>query len=167
MADLAVGRAPGARGQDAAIHQGEAERLTLGQTREARLLDRRDVHEHVLAAVVAALRAEYGDPRDHWYLEQSAGDDDRTLTRLICDEADRIVKLVDRMEVFSDERPVEREPVRGTYRGREIVERGPGLRAAEEGEGDGQRPRHPLRPRSRQRPPTSQSTPAESHSPRA
>jgi two-component system nitrogen regulation sensor histidine kinase GlnL len=44
-------------------------------------------------------------------LEQSASDDDRTLTRLICDEADRIVKLVDRMEVFSDERPVDREPV--------------------------------------------------------
>src|SRR6266403_3107892 len=44
-------------------------------------------------------------------LEQSVGDDDRALTRLICDEADRIVKLVDRMEVFSDERPVEREPV--------------------------------------------------------
>ena len=44
-------------------------------------------------------------------LEQSVGDEDRTLTRLICDEADRIVKLVDRMEVFSDERPVEREPV--------------------------------------------------------
>jgi two-component system nitrogen regulation sensor histidine kinase GlnL len=44
-------------------------------------------------------------------LEQSASDDDRTLTRLICEEADRIVKLVDRMEVFADERPVEREPV--------------------------------------------------------
>src|SRR6476661_2307688 len=45
-------------------------------------------------------------------LEQSAADDDdRTLTRLICDEADRIVKLVDRMEVFTDERPVERESV--------------------------------------------------------
>jgi len=44
-------------------------------------------------------------------LEQSAGDEDRQLTRLICDETDRIVKLVDRMEVFSDERPVEREPV--------------------------------------------------------
>jgi two-component system nitrogen regulation sensor histidine kinase GlnL len=44
-------------------------------------------------------------------LEGSAVDDDRTLTRLICDEADRIVKLVDRMEVFTDERPVEREPV--------------------------------------------------------
>lgn len=44
-------------------------------------------------------------------LEQSADDDDRTLTRLICDEADRIVKLVDRMEIFSDQRPVEREAV--------------------------------------------------------
>lgn len=44
-------------------------------------------------------------------LEQSVEDDDRTLTRLICDETDRIVKLVDRMEVFADERPVEREPV--------------------------------------------------------
>src|SRR5437879_3104542 len=44
-------------------------------------------------------------------LEQSANDEDRALTRLICDEADRIVKLVDRMEVFGDERPVEREPV--------------------------------------------------------
>src|SRR5579859_3115728 len=44
-------------------------------------------------------------------LEQSVDDDDRTLTQLICDEADRIVKLVDRMEVFSDERPVEREPI--------------------------------------------------------
>lgn len=44
-------------------------------------------------------------------LEQSADDDDRALTRLIMDEADRIVKLVDRMEVFSDERPVDREAV--------------------------------------------------------
>ena len=44
-------------------------------------------------------------------LEQSVGDDDRTLTQLICDETDRIVKLVDRMEVFTDERPVERAPV--------------------------------------------------------
>ena len=44
-------------------------------------------------------------------LEQSVGDDDRGLTRLICEEADRIVKLVDRMEVFTDDRPVEREAV--------------------------------------------------------
>jgi two-component system nitrogen regulation sensor histidine kinase GlnL len=44
-------------------------------------------------------------------LEQSADHDDRMLTRLICDEADRIVKLVERMELFGDERPVERGPV--------------------------------------------------------
>ncbi len=44
-------------------------------------------------------------------LEQSVDDEDRALTRLICEEADRIVKLVDRMEVFSDERPVDREPI--------------------------------------------------------
>jgi two-component system nitrogen regulation sensor histidine kinase GlnL len=44
-------------------------------------------------------------------LEQSANDDDRILTRLICDEADRIVKLVDRMEVFADERPIDRKPI--------------------------------------------------------
>src|SRR5437588_12128122 len=45
-------------------------------------------------------------------LEQSVPDEEvRTLTRLICEEADRIVKLVDRMEVFTDERPIEREPV--------------------------------------------------------
>jgi two-component system nitrogen regulation sensor histidine kinase GlnL len=43
-------------------------------------------------------------------LEQSATDDDRALTKLICEEADRIVKLVDRMEVFADERPIDREP---------------------------------------------------------
>jgi two-component system, NtrC family, nitrogen regulation sensor histidine kinase GlnL len=36
---------------------------------------------------------------------------DKTLTQLIKDETDRIVALVDRMEVFSDERPIERFPV--------------------------------------------------------
>jgi two-component system nitrogen regulation sensor histidine kinase GlnL len=44
-------------------------------------------------------------------LELSASDEDRALTRLITDETDRIVALVDRMEVFSDERPIERYPV--------------------------------------------------------
>ena len=44
-------------------------------------------------------------------LEMSAQDGDRSLTRLICEETDRIVKLVDRMETFGDSRPVAREPV--------------------------------------------------------
>src|SRR3954449_2718669 len=42
-------------------------------------------------------------------LETSVDDADRTLTRLICDETDRIVKLVDRFEDFADGRPLERE----------------------------------------------------------
>ena len=37
-------------------------------------------------------------------LEQSAAEDDRVLTRLICDETDRIVKLVERMELFEEDR---------------------------------------------------------------
>lgn len=44
-------------------------------------------------------------------LETDLTDTDRALTRLICDETDRIVKLVDRMEAFSDERPAERSAV--------------------------------------------------------
>jgi two-component system, NtrC family, nitrogen regulation sensor histidine kinase GlnL len=38
-------------------------------------------------------------------------EDDRALARLICAETDRIRDLVDQMEVFSDERPLAREPV--------------------------------------------------------
>lgn len=44
-------------------------------------------------------------------LETVVSDEDRSLTRLITDETDRIVSLVDRMEVFSDERPIDREAV--------------------------------------------------------
>jgi len=38
-------------------------------------------------------------------LEASASDEDRALTRLICEETDRIVKLVDRMQSFADSAP--------------------------------------------------------------
>ncbi len=44
-------------------------------------------------------------------LESDLSNEERKLTQLICDEADRIVTLVDRMEVFSDRLPLEREPV--------------------------------------------------------
>lgn len=44
-------------------------------------------------------------------IEPALSSDDRPLARLICEETDRIRDLVDRMEVFSDERPPEREPV--------------------------------------------------------
>jgi two-component system nitrogen regulation sensor histidine kinase GlnL len=44
-------------------------------------------------------------------LEPSLGEEDRALARLICEETDRVRDLVDQMEVFSDERPLERIPV--------------------------------------------------------
>ncbi|MGH6866690.1 MAG: two-component system sensor histidine kinase NtrB [Methyloceanibacter sp.] len=44
-------------------------------------------------------------------LESDRTDADRTLTQLICAESDRICKLVDRMQIFGDERPLQREPV--------------------------------------------------------
>ena len=44
-------------------------------------------------------------------LETSVMDEDQALLRLICDETDRIVKLVDRFENFADGGPVERESI--------------------------------------------------------
>ena len=44
-------------------------------------------------------------------LEQSVPVEEVPLARLIRDETDRIVGLIDRVEVFGDERPLEREPV--------------------------------------------------------
>jgi two-component system nitrogen regulation sensor histidine kinase GlnL len=44
-------------------------------------------------------------------LEGESNETDRTLTQLICSESDRICNLVDRMEIFGDERPLQREPV--------------------------------------------------------
>ena len=44
-------------------------------------------------------------------LEPGLKDEDRALTQLICAETDRIRNLVDRMEVFGDERPIAAEPV--------------------------------------------------------
>jgi len=44
-------------------------------------------------------------------IEQNASESDRVFTRLICEETDRIRKLVDRMEVFTDRRPLDSKPV--------------------------------------------------------
>ncbi len=44
-------------------------------------------------------------------LEQNLSDEDRALTQLICSETERIRNLVDRMEVFGDERPLAKEAV--------------------------------------------------------
>ncbi len=44
-------------------------------------------------------------------LEPGLNSEDRQLARLICEETDRIRDLVDQMEVFSDERPLDKKPV--------------------------------------------------------
>jgi two-component system, NtrC family, nitrogen regulation sensor histidine kinase GlnL len=44
-------------------------------------------------------------------LESTVSDEDRQLTQLICAETERVRKLVDRMEVFGDERPMAKEPI--------------------------------------------------------
>ena len=44
-------------------------------------------------------------------LEPALSDEDRSLTQLICSETDRIRDLVDRMEVFGDERPIVKDAV--------------------------------------------------------
>lgn len=44
-------------------------------------------------------------------VEDSVGSEEKALLRLICQETDRIVALVDRMEVFSDPSPIDRTPI--------------------------------------------------------
>ncbi len=85
----------------------------------ARKIDRQLVHRGAarsVTAMAAMLAHEVKNPLSGirgaaQLLEQSAQPDDRELTRLICDEADRIVALVNRMDVFSDGQPLERGPV--------------------------------------------------------
>jgi two-component system nitrogen regulation sensor histidine kinase GlnL len=93
--------------------------VTLQERTIADKMDRQLTHRSAarsVTALAAMLAHEIKNPLSGirgaaQLLEQSAADEDRALTRLICEEADRIVKLVDRMEVFADERPVEREAV--------------------------------------------------------
>lgn len=85
----------------------------------ARKIDHQLVHRNAarsVTAMAAMLAHEVKNPLSGirgaaQLLEQNASPDDHQLTRLICEEADRIVALVDRMEMFSDTQPLAREPV--------------------------------------------------------
>jgi two-component system, NtrC family, nitrogen regulation sensor histidine kinase GlnL len=121
--DLATPRNPGERLVDlhvAPLPEYDGHVIVMLQERTiADKMDRQLTHRGAARSVIALaamLAHEIKNPLSGirgaaQLLEQSATDDDRALTKLICDETDRIVKLVDRMEVFADERPVEREPV--------------------------------------------------------
>ena len=121
--DLGTPRNPGDRSVDLHVaplpEQPDYVVVMLQERSIADKMDRQLTHRGAARSVIALaamLAHEIKNPLSGirgaaQLLEQSVGDEDRTLTRLICDEADRIVKLVDRMEVFADERPIEREPV--------------------------------------------------------
>jgi len=93
----------------------------------ARKTDRQLTHRNAarsVTAMAAMLAHEVKNPLSGirgaaQLLEQNAAPSDRELTRLICDESDRVCALVDRMEVFSDQRPIER----GRVNIHEVLER--------------------------------------------
>ena len=92
--------------------------VSLQENTIASKMDRQLVHRSAARSVTgmaAVLAHEVKNPLSGirgaaQLLEQNASHDDRELTQLICDEADRIVAMVERMEMFSD-KPVQRRPV--------------------------------------------------------
>ena len=92
--------------------------LTLQENTIASAMDRQLNHRGAarsVTAMAAILAHEVKNPLSGirgaaQLLEQNANADDKALTRLICDETDRIVGIVERMEMFS-EKPIGREPV--------------------------------------------------------
>jgi len=93
--------------------------LTLHERSMADKIDRHLTHRNAarsITAMAAMLAHEVKNPLSGirgaaQLLEEDADAEGRTLTQLICDETDRIVALVDRMEAFSDDRPIERRAV--------------------------------------------------------
>ena len=93
--------------------------LMLQQRNMAQMIERQLTHRAAARSVsglAAVLAHEIKNPLSGirgaaQLLEQNLTDDDRALTQLICSETDRIRNLVDRMEVFGDERPLSKEPV--------------------------------------------------------
>jgi len=93
--------------------------LMLQQRSMAQMIERQLTHRAAARSVsgmAAVLAHEIKNPLSGirgaaQLLEPGLKDDDRALTQLICTETDRIRNLVDRMEVFGDERPLGTEPV--------------------------------------------------------
>lgn len=93
--------------------------ISLAEQSIARNIDRQMSHRSAarsVSALAAMLAHEVKNPLSGirgaaQLLEQSVADSERELTNLICEETDRIVGLVDRMEAFADGRPIERGPV--------------------------------------------------------
>ncbi|HXP06333.1 MAG TPA: ATP-binding protein [Stellaceae bacterium] len=101
--------------------------LALHERAIADQMDRQLTHRNAarsMTAMAAMLAHEVKNPLSGirgaaQLLEQDADDAARQLTQLICDETDRIVALVDRMEAFSDHEPL----ARGGVNIHEVLER--------------------------------------------
>ena len=93
--------------------------LMIQQRSMAQMIERQLTHRAAARSVsgmAAVLAHEIKNPLSGirgaaQLLEQNLSDEDRVLTQLICSETDRIKNLVDRMEVFGDERPLVKEPL--------------------------------------------------------
>jgi two-component system nitrogen regulation sensor histidine kinase GlnL len=93
--------------------------LMVQQRNMAQMIERQFTHRaaaRTVSGMAAVLAHEIKNPLSGirgaaQLLEPGLSDDDRALTQLICAETDRIRNLVDRMEVFGDERPLAKEPV--------------------------------------------------------
>ena len=93
--------------------------VSLVEQTIARNIDRQMSHRSAarsVSALAAMLAHEVKNPLSGirgaaQLLEQSVPDAERELTSLICEETDRIVALVDRMEAFADGRPIDRSPI--------------------------------------------------------
>ena len=93
--------------------------ITIHERSIAQKIDRQLTHRGAARSVMgmaAVLAHEIKNPLSGirgsaQILEQSVDERDRELTRLIRDEADRICALVDRMETFSDRRPLQARAV--------------------------------------------------------
>jgi len=92
--------------------------VTMQENTIANKMDRQLTHRSAARSVsgmAAVLAHEVKNPLSGirgaaQLLEQNATSEDRELTKLICDETDRIVAMVERMEMFSD-KPILRQPV--------------------------------------------------------
>src|SRR5207245_939964 len=93
--------------------------LTLHERSMAEMMDRHLTHRNAarsITGMAAMLAHEVKNPLSGirgaaQLLEQDADTAGRELTQLICDETDRIVALVDRMEAFAGHAPISRDEV--------------------------------------------------------
>lgn len=93
--------------------------IMLQQRTMAQMIERQLTHRAAARSVsgmAAVLAHEIKNPLSGikgaaQLLEQNLSDEDRALSQLICSETERIRNLVNRMEVFGDERPLTKEPV--------------------------------------------------------